>query len=238
MTSRTRMNSIDSSDVIFEDNHLIVVNKKATELVQGDNTGDVPLLEKVRDYLKIKYQKPGNVFVGLPHRLDRPTSGVVVFAKTSKALSRMNTVFRERAVKKTYWAVVKNKPQENSDTLVNYLKKSQEKNKSYIEKNDKNGAKYADLTYEVLVSSDKYHLLEVNPNTGRHHQIRLQLSGIKSPIKGDLKYGFDRSNKDGSIHLHARKIEFIHPVQKERVCFTAPVPNEQLWNVFRKLTGG
>jgi len=221
--------------IIFEDNHLIIVNKKATELVQGDITGDVPLLEKVRHYLKQRYNKPGNVFVGLPHRLDRPTSGVVVFAKTSKALSRMNAIFRSREVQKTYWAVVKNKPKEDDTVLVNYLKKSGEKNKSFVEKNDKNGAKFADLHYKLICSSDRFHLLEVTPNTGRHHQIRLQLSAIGSPIKGDLKYGSDRSNKDGSIHLHARKIEFIHPIKKEVVSFEAPVPDEQLWNVFRKL---
>jgi len=221
--------------IIYEDNHLIIVNKKATELVQGDITGDVPLLEKVRHYLKQRYNKPGNVFVGLPHRLDRPTSGVVVFAKTSKALSRMNAIFRSREVQKTYWAVVKNKPKEDDTVLVNYLKKSGEKNKSFVEKNDKNGAKFADLHYKLICSSDRFHLLEVNPNTGRHHQIRLQLSAIGSPIKGDLKYGSDRSNKDGSIHLHARKIEFIHPIKKEVVSFEAPVPDEQLWNVFRKL---
>ena len=222
-------------NVIFEDNHLIVVNKKATELVQGDITGDEPLLEKVRTYLKIKYDKPGNVFVGLPHRLDRPTSGVVVFTKTSKALSRMNDVFRERTVQKTYWAVVKNKPQETEGLLVNYLKKSEEKNKSYIEKNDKNGAKYADLRFRLIGSSGGFHLLEVSPKTGRHHQIRLQLSAIGSPIKGDLKYGSDLVNKNGSIHLHARKIEFIHPVKKETVSFEAQVPNEKLWNAFKKL---
>jgi 23S rRNA pseudouridine1911/1915/1917 synthase len=221
--------------IIFEDNHLIIVNKKATELVQGDITGDVPLLEKVRHYLKQRYNKPGNVFVGLPHRLDRPTSGVVVFAKTSKALSRMNAIFRSREVQKTYWAVVKNKPKEDDTVLVNYLKKSGEKNKSFVEKNDKNGAKFADLHYKLICSSDRFHLLAVTPNTGRHHQIRLQLSAIGSPIKGDLKYGSDRSNKDGSIHLHARKIEFIHPIKKEVVSFEAPVPDEQLWNVFRKL---
>jgi 23S rRNA pseudouridine1911/1915/1917 synthase len=221
--------------IIYEDNHLIIVNKKATELVQGDITGDVPLLEKVRHYLKQRYNKPGNVFVGLPHRLDRPTSGVVVFAKTSKALSRMNAIFRSREVQKTYWAVVKNKPKEDDTVLVNYLKKSGEKNKSFVEKNDKNGAKFADLHYKLICSSDRFHLLEVTPNTGRHHQIRLQLSAIGSPIKGDLKYGSDRSNKDGSIHLHARKIEFIHPIKKEVVSFEAPVPDEQLWNVFRKL---
>ncbi len=173
--------------------------------------------------------------MGLPHRLDRPTSGVVVFAKTSKALSRMNAIFRSREVQKTYWAVVKNKPKEDDTVLVNYLKKSGEKNKSFVEKNDKNGAKFADLHYKLICSSDRFHLLEVTPNTGRHHQIRLQLSAIGSPIKGDLKYGSDRSNKDGSIHLHARKIEFIHPIKKEVVSFEAPVPDEQLWNVFRKL---
>ncbi len=222
-------------DIIFEDNHLIVVNKKATELVQGDNTGDTPLLERVRLYIKEKYNKPGNVYLGLPHRLDRPTSGIVVFAKTSKALGRMNALFRDRKVQKKYWAVVRNKPKEPQGTLVNYLKKSGEKNKSFIERNDKNGAKYADLNYSTIAQSDKYFLLEVEPKTGRHHQIRLQLSGYGCPIKGDLKYGFDRSNRDGSIHLHARQINFIHPVLKVPVEFVAETPDEQLWNVFKKL---
>lgn len=222
-------------EVIYEDNHLIAVNKLASELVQGDNTGDKPLLEHVRDYIKTKYNKPGNVFVGLPHRLDRPTSGVVIFAKTSKGLTRMNELFRNRNIQKTYWAVVKNQPQGEEATLVNYLKKSGDKNKSFIEKNDKNGAKYADLHYRVIAKSDNYFLLEVEPKTGRHHQIRLQLSGMGCPIKGDLKYGFDRSNKDGSIHLHARKIAFEHPIKKETLTIVARVPEEPLWRAFEKL---
>lgn len=222
-------------DVLFEDNHLIAINKKATELVQGDITGDEPLLEKVKRYLKEKYNKPGNVFLGLPHRLDRPTSGLVVFAKTSKALSRMNDIFRDRIVEKTYWAVVKNKPEHKTGTLINYLKKVGDKNKSFVEQNDKSGAKYAELNYKLLASSDNYHLLEILPKTGRHHQIRVQLSKIGCTIKGDLKYGFPRSNKDGSIHLHARKLNFTHPVKKEPIEIVAPVPNESLWKAMEKL---
>lgn len=221
--------------IIYEDNHLIAINKLAGEIVQGDQTGDVPLLEHVREYIKKKYNKPGNVYVGLPHRLDRPTSGLVLFAKTSKALSRLNLMFRTKEMQKTYWAVVKNEPPKLSGTLVNYLLKSSVTNKSTVYKSDSNGAKYSELDYQVLLKSDRYFLLEINPKTGRHHQIRVQLSNMGCPIKGDLKYGFDRSNPDGSIHLHARSLTFVHPVKKEEFELTAPTPNEPLWNAFKDL---
>lgn len=226
-----------SINIVYEDNHLIVLNKKSKELVQSDITGDQPLLEKVREYLKVTYNKPGNVYIGLPHRLDRPTSGLVVMSKTSKALSRLNDMFRGKDIQKTYWAVVKNRPPKKEGVLINYLKKVEKINKSFVELNDKRGAKYSELTYKVLASSDNYHLLEIKPKTGRHHQIRLQLSTINCPIKGDLKYGFQRSNPDGSIHLHARKLNLIHPVRKEPMEFVAPAPKEPLWQHFEQLVG-
>lgn len=228
--------NFQSSRILFEDNHLIVVNKNAGELVQGDFTGDKPLLELLRDYIKVKYEKPGNVFLGLVHRLDRPTSGVVIFAKTSKALARMNSIFEKREVDKTYWALVREQPPKKQDRLVNYLKKDQKKNKSFSYSNDKNGAKKAVLSYEVLGRSESYHLLEIKLETGRHHQIRAQLAEIGCPIKGDLKYGFPRSNKDASISLHARNISFIHPVSKEAINIEAPLPNsDKVWNYFSTL---
>lgn len=224
--------------ILFEDNHLIAINKRAGEIVQGDATGDVPLLEDVKAFLKSKYRKPGNVYLGLPHRLDRPTSGVVLFAKTSKALSRLNLLFRSKDIQKVYWAAVSKIPPQSSGTLVNYLLKKGENNKSYVFKDDKNGAKYSELSYQVLCSADHYHLIEVHPKTGRHHQIRVQLSHIGCPIKGDLKYGAKRSNSDGSIHLHARELLFLHPVKKEPVVIQAGPPEEALWNALLKLTPG
>ncbi|UTW64689.1 RNA pseudouridine synthase [bacterium SCSIO 12741] len=215
--------------ILYEDNHLIAVNKLSSEIVQGDITGDEPLSEMVRSLVKRKYNKPGNVFMGVPHRLDRPTSGLVLFAKTSKALSRLNDLFRNKEVQKVYWAVVKNCPQSPSGTLVDYLVRNPAKNKSFVAQKDKPGAKYSELDYQVLARSDRYYLLEIRPKTGRHHQIRVQLSNQGWPIKGDLKYGFPRSNKGGSIHLHARRVEFIHPVKKEPVVIEAPVPQESLW---------
>lgn len=216
-------------EVLYEDNHIIAVNKKASDIVQGDKTGDKPLPEFVKDYIKKKYNKPGEVYLGVVHRLDRPVSGVILFARTSKALSRLNEMFRDKKVQKTYWAIVKNKPQNNSDTLVHYLLKNQAKNKSQAFSREGNHALRSELSYQLIKSLDKYHLLEVSPKTGRHHQIRVQLSKIGSPIKGDIKYGFDRTNKDKSIHLHARKIEFIHPVKKEAISITAPTPKDVLW---------
>lgn len=218
--------------VLYEDNHLIIVNKAPSEIVQGDKTGDKPLSEVIKEYLKEKYHKPGNVFCGVTHRLDRPTSGVVVFAKTSKALSRLNEIFRNGEVDKTYWAVVKNKPEKEEDRLTHYLIKNEKNNKSTAFDSEKPHTKKAVLHYKLISTSEKYYLLEIDLETGRHHQIRCQLAKIGSPIKGDLKYGAERSNPDGSISLHARTISFIHPVSKERIEVTAPVPDENLWNSF------
>jgi len=216
-------------EILYEDNHLIVINKKSGDIVQGDKTGDKPLPDYVKDYLRDTYNKPGNIFCGVIHRLDRPVSGIVVFAKTSKALSRMNQLFRDKEIQKTYWALVENKPTKSSDRLENYLLKNQQKNKSRAYLKPENGALKAVLDYQVLKNLNRYTLLEVKPITGRHHQIRVQLSQMGSVIKGDLKYGAKRSNKDASICLHAREISFIHPVKKEAVKITAPVPNEPLW---------
>ncbi len=216
--------------VLFEDNHIIVVNKRPGDIVQGDKTGDKPLSEVVKSYLKEKYNKPGNVYLGVVHRLDRPTSGIVLFAKTSKALPRLNKLFQEKKAQKTYWAIVKNAPPKKSDTLVHFLKRNPKQNKSYAHIKEVPESKKAILEYRILKKLDNYFLLEVNLHTGRHHQIRSQLSAIGSPIKGDLKYGFDRSNKDASIHLHARELKFIHPVKKEEIHIIASPPDEVLWN--------
>lgn len=219
-------------EVIYEDNHLIVVNKTASEIVQGDKTGDTPLSEKVKAYLKEKYNKPGNVFVGVTHRLDRPVSGLVVFAKTSKALGRLNELFKNHEVKKTYWAIVKERPQQEEQRLVHYMTRNEKQNKSYAYDKEVKDSKQAVLSYRVINHSENYYLLEVALETGRHHQIRCQLAKIGCPIKGDLKYGFPRSNPDGSICLHARRIEFIHPVTKEPIKLEAPVPEGNLWRAF------
>lgn len=221
--------SLSNLDVLYEDNHLIIINKKVGDIVQGDKTGDLPLSEIVKQYLKEKYQKPGNVFLGIVHRLDRPTSGVILFARTSKALERLNKMFREKQLKKTYWAVVKNKPKKEIDTLVNYLKKNPKNNKSTVFKEESKGSKRAVLHYKIIKELNNYFLLEIILETGRHHQIRAQLSAIGSPIKGDLKYGFDRSNKNGGIHLHARNIEFVHPVSKELINVNATLPYDSVW---------
>lgn len=215
--------------VLYEDNHIIIVNKAAGEIVQADKTGDKPLSEMVKDFLKVKYNKPGNVFCGVTHRLDRPTSGVVVFAKTSKALSRMNELFKKDEVDKMYWAIVKNLPPKTEATLTHYLIKNERTNKSAAHDVEKPNTKRAVLHYKVIAQSENYYLLEVDLETGRHHQIRCQLAKIGSPIKGDLKYGSERSNPDGSISLHARRISFIHPVSKEKIEVTAPVPEDNLW---------
>ncbi|MDT0558773.1 RluA family pseudouridine synthase [Ichthyenterobacterium sp. W332] len=215
--------------VVYEDNHIIVINKRAGDIVQGDRTGDKPLSEVVKSYIKDKYNKPRNVYLGVVHRLDRPTSGIVLFAKTSKALPRLNKLFAEQKTTKTYWAIVKNKPSKTKDQLINWLKKNPKNNKSSVYSKEIEGSKKAILNYELIKSLDNYHLLEINLETGRHHQIRTQLSHIGSPIKGDLKYGFDRSNKDASIHLHARKLEFTHPVKKEPISIVAPLPNDPTW---------
>lgn len=215
--------------VLYEDNHIIIVNKAAGEIVQGDKTGDKPLSEMVKEYLKVKYNKPGNVFCGVIHRLDRPTSGVVVFAKTSKALSRMNELFKKDEVGKIYWAIVKNAPDKIEATLTHYLIKNERNNKSTAYDVQKPNTKKAVLHYKVINRSDNYYLLEVDLETGRHHQIRCQLAKVGSPIKGDLKYGAERSNPDGSISLHARGISFIHPVSKKEIEIIAPVPDDNLW---------
>ncbi len=216
--------------VVYEDNHIIIVNKTASEIVQGDKTGDVPLSETVKQYLKEKYQKPGNVFIGVTHRLDRPVSGLVVFAKTSKALSRLNEMFKNSEVKKTYWAIVKQTPAETEGELVNYLVRNEKQNKSYAYDTERPGSKKAVLHYRLIARSDNYSLLEVDLKTGRHHQIRCQLAKMGCPIKGDLKYGFPRSNPDGSICLHARRVRFVHPVSKELIDVVAPVPSDNLWH--------
>lgn len=218
--------------VLYEDNHIIIVNKTASEIVQGDKTGDTPLSEIVKQYLKEKYQKPGNVFIGVTHRLDRPVSGLVVFAKTSKALGRLNEMFRVGEVKKTYWAIVKNMPPEPEGELVHYLVRNEKQNKSYAYDSEKPGSKKAILHYRLIGRSDNYCLLEVDLKTGRHHQIRCQLAKMGCPIRGDLKYGFPRSNPDGSICLHARRVRFIHPVSKELIEVVAPVPDSNLWHAF------
>lgn len=221
--------------VVYEDNHIIIVNKTASEIVQGDKTGDTPLSETVKQYLKEKYQKPGNVFIGVTHRLDRPVSGLVIFAKTSKALSRLNEMFKNSEVKKTYWAVVKNRPPKEEGELVNYLIRNEKQNKSYAYDTEKPGSKKAVLRYRLIGHSQNYHLLEVDLKTGRHHQIRCQLAKMGCSIKGDLKYGSPRSNPDGSICLHARSVRFVHPVSKEVIAVEAPVPAGNLWNGFERM---
>ena len=218
--------------VVYEDNHIVVVNKTSSEIVQGDKTGDTPLSEMVKQYLKEKYNKPGNVFIGVTHRLDRPVSGLVVFAKTSKALPRLNEMFRNGEVKKTYWAIVKECPKETEGELVHYLVRNEKQNKSYAYDKEVKNSKKAVLHYKLLGHSQNYYLLEVDLKTGRHHQIRCQLAKMGCPIKGDLKYGSPRSNPDGSICLHARTVQFVHPVSKEMIRLTAPVPEGNLWNGF------
>lgn len=229
MTIKTLSNK-NNLQVLYEDNHIIVVNKRAGDIVQGDKTGDKPLSDVVKEYIKDKYNKPGNVYLGVVHRLDRPTTGIVVFSKTSKALPRLNKLFADKKAKKTYWAVVKNKPKKPEDTLIHWLKKNPKNNKSYAHLKEIAGSKKAILHYKQLKKLDNYFLLEVSLETGRHHQIRCQLSTIGCPIKGDLKYGFARSNKDASIHLHARQIQFTHPVSKENLNIIAPLPKDPIWD--------
>ncbi len=220
--------------VLYEDNHIIIVNKTVSEIVQGDKTGDKPLSEIVKEWLKEKYNKPGNVFCGVTHRLDRPVSGIVVFAKTSKALPRLNKMFQDKEIKKTYWAIVKNAPKDSEGTLTNFLVRNEKQNKSYAYDTEKPDSKKAILHYKLIGQSDKYNLLEIDLETGRHHQIRCQLAKMGCIIKGDLKYGADRSNPDGGISLHARKVSFIHPVSKELIEVTAPVPDDNLWKAFKR----
>ena len=222
-----------SINILYEDNHIIAVNKTHHDLVQKDATGDVSLDDKVKQYLKEKYAKPGDVFLGVAHRLDRPVTGVVLFARTTKALTRLAKMFRDSRMKKTYWAIVKNSPPKASDRLEHHLVRNTSQNKSYCSENPKPGSKLAALSYRIIGRSDHYTLLEVDLETGRHHQIRAQLSHIGCPIKGDLKYGFPRSNPDGGISLHAREISFMHPVMKKEITITAGTPEEDgLWQVF------
>ena len=217
-------------EVLYEDNHLIIVNKKSGEIVQGDRTGDRTLAEKVKNYIKKKYNKPGNVFIGTTHRLDRPVSGAIIFAKTSKALTRLNAQFQQKEIQKTYWALCLEKPVPSSGSLVHYLIKDAEKNKTAAYLEDKPSSKKAELHYQYLKKQGRHYLVEVNPLTGRPHQIRIQLSTIGCTIKGDLKYGAHFPNKDKSICLHSRKVEFIHPVSKEKIAAVAPLLNESLWD--------
>ena len=220
--------------VLYEDNHIIAINKQASELVQGDSTGDRTLAEDIKDYIAEKYKKPGAVYIGLPHRLDRPVSGVVVFARTSKALGRMNTMFQEKEVKKIYYAIIKDRPPDEEGKLSNWLKKNEKQNKSYAYKKEVKGSKLATLSYRVIKRIDSYYLLEIDLHTGRHHQIRCQLAEAGCAIRGDMKYGYPRSMKGGGIGLHARQISFIHPVKKEPLTITAPLPDNDLWPIFKE----
>jgi 23S rRNA pseudouridine1911/1915/1917 synthase len=221
-------------DILYEDNHLIAVNKNVSDIVQGDKTGDMPLSEKVKLYIKEKYNKPGLVYLGLPHRLDRPTSGIVLFAKTSKALTRLNKMFQDRDLRKVYWAIVSHPPENPEGSLEHYLSRNEKQNKSYAFDEEKPQTKKAILLYKQIAQSDKYTLLQIELKTGRHHQIRAQLAHIGLPIKGDLKYGAKRSNPDKGISLHARQLQFIHPIKKEQINIVAPVPQEALWQYFEK----
>jgi 23S rRNA pseudouridine1911/1915/1917 synthase len=224
------VSSKDNLQILHEDNHIIVVNKRVGDIVQGDKTGDKPLSDIVKEYIKEKYNKPGEVFLGVVHRLDRPTTGIVVFAKTSKALTRLNEMFSKRETQKTYWAVVKNKPSKPEDLLIHFLKRNEKNNTSKAHNKEVPESKKASLDYKTIKTLDHYFALEINLHTGRHHQIRAQLAAIGCPIKGDLKYGFDRSNPDGGIHLHARKLVFTHPVTKEILEVVAPTPKDVIWN--------
>ena len=217
--------------ILYEDNHIIVVNKRVGDIVQGDKTGDKPLSEIVKEYIKDKYSKPGEVFLGVVHRLDRPTTGIVVFARTSKALTRLNEMFSARETQKTYWAVVKNKPEKTADTLLHFLKRNEKNNTSKAHLKEVPESKLGKLDYKIIKELNSYFVLEVDLHTGRHHQIRAQLAAIGCPIKGDLKYGFDRSNPDGGIHLHARKLVFVHPVSKEKMEIVASTPKNSVWYV-------
>ncbi|PBQ34733.1 RNA pseudouridine synthase [Sphingobacteriaceae bacterium] len=235
MNAKINKESIWKEQIVYEDNHIIVVNKLPSEIVQGDKTGDMPLSEKIKNFIKLRDNKPGNVFCGVIHRLDRPVSGLVIFAKTSKALSRFNELFREKTIHKTYLAVVKNKPPKQSDRLIHYLTKNEKTNMSKAFSKPTGEALKAELEYELLASSDNYHLLKIKLFTGRHHQIRCQLSAIGCPIKGDLKYGFNRTNEGGFIHLHSYQLNFVHPVKQEEISLeTFPISDDAVWAYFRK----
>jgi len=223
-----------SKQIIYEDNHLIILNKLSSQIIQGDKTGDIPLGELVKVYLKETYNKPGDVFLSVIHRLDRPVSGVVIFAKTDKAMTRMAHIFQKREIKKIYWAISRNKPEQESGHLINFLKKNEQQNKTYVYDKDVPGSHRAELKYQVIDSSDSYFLIEVELMTGKHHQIRAQLASIGCPLKGDVKYGALRPNRNISISLHARSVSFIHPVKKEELTVIAPVPEETLWQHFER----
>ncbi len=223
----------DNLQIIYEDNHLIVINKRVGDISQKDQTGDVSLNEVVKEYIKEKYNKPGAVYLGVVHRLDRPTSGIIVFAKTSKALSRLNDSFKNRETQKTYWAVVKNQPPKTEDRLTHFLTRNSKNNTSKAHLKEVVDSKKAVLDYRIIKKLDNYYALEIDLHTGRHHQIRAQLAAIGCPIKGDLKYGFPRSNSDGGIHLHARRLTIVHPVLKEKMTFTAEVPNDVVWKLIK-----
>lgn len=225
-------------DILYEDNHIIALNKRGSDLTQGDKTGDEALDSKIKEYLRVKYNKPGEAFLGVVHRLDRPVSGAVLYGKTTKALSRLGEMFRNKEIKKTYWAIVKELPPSETGELRHFLKKNEKQNKSYAFPNMVKGSKEATLTFRLIGRSDNHYLLEIDLHTGRHHQIRCQLAAIGCPIRGDLKYGFNRSNENGSIDLHARKIEFIHPVTKEPVSIVAPVPPGSFIKMFGQLVKG
>ena len=221
-----------SNWILYEDNHIIAVNKQASDLSQGDSSGDEPLDARLKKYIAEKYKKPGDVYLGVVHRLDRPVGGVILYARTSKALSRLNEMFRTRDVKKIYWAVVKEKPPEEEGTITTYLRKNEKQNKTYVFDNEVKGSKKASLSYRIIGRSERYYLLEVDLHSGRHHQIRAQLASIGCPIKGDLKYGYPRSNENGGICLISKKLEFIHPVKKEQIVITAPLPSDDIWKAF------
>lgn len=235
MTTKISHKSPISDRILYEDNHLVVVNKLPSEIVQGDKTGDTPLSEIVKEYIKSKYKKSGNVFTGVIHRIDRPVSGAVVFARTGKALARMNELVKNRGIKKIYWAIVQNRPEKDEADLKHYLVRNRKQNKSFANNKPTNESKEGLLSYKIIGESDKYFLLEIDLKTGRHHQIRAQLAAIGCPIKGDLKYGSPRSNKDASISLHARSVEFIHPVKKDVIKVVAPPPKDALWDFFSSI---
>ncbi|HNT92921.1 MAG: RluA family pseudouridine synthase [Bacteroidales bacterium] len=220
-------------EILYEDNHIIIVNKRSSDLVQGDGTGDESLDNIVREYIKEKYNKPGDVFLGVIHRLDRPVSGCVVYARTSKALTRLSELFRSREVRKTYWAIVSDRPPAEEGELSNYLKKNEKQNKSYVYDNEVKGSKGATLSYRILARSERYYLLEIDLHTGRHHQIRAQLAAAGCPVRGDLKYGARRSNEGGGISLHSRRVTFIHPVKKLEITAEAPLPDDKIWKLFK-----
>lgn len=234
--SGTSPDSISQS-VLYEDNHLIIINKLPSQIVQGDKTGDITLADLIKLYIKKKFNKPGDVFLGVVHRLDRPVSGAVIFARTSKALSRLNLMLKNHEIQKTYWAVTGNEPPAQEQTLINYLVRNEGQNKSYVVRENTHNSQLAELHYKLIARSEHYYLLEINLKTGRHHQIRAQLAAINCPIKGDLKYGAPRSNINGSIHLHARKIEFIHPVSKNPISVIAPPPPDPVWDAVAKASG-